>query len=179
MGNGIVQIRAYDPDDRESVIQLVAAFRVDLSALCGQKQMPDVASAAGELQEYLDNEYPVFVAIPETGSAPIGYLVCKVEEGTIWAESLFVSAEFRRCGVAARLYDEAEKLAHALGQETLYNWVHPNNDAIIAFLKTRGYDVLNLIEIRRRYDGDKEKGTLRVGNHDFAYGLASAEEEIT
>ena len=169
MTNGTIRVREYSPADRESVIQLVAAFRVALSSLRGHERKPDVSSAAGELQEYIDKMYPIFVATAGDEARNIGYLVCKVDGDTVWAESLFVSPEFRRRGVAGMLYDEAEKLAQARGQETLYNWVHPNNDAIIAFLKKRGYEVLNPIEVRRHRPGETTKTTLRVGNHDYAY----------
>ena len=168
MNNGKITIREYDEADRQSVIQLVAAFRVALSPLRGHEREPDVSAATDELHDYIDKAYPIFVATnEEVGN--IGYLVCKVDGDTLWAESLFVSPEFRRRGVAGMLYDEAEKLAQTRGQETLYNWVHPNNDAIIAFLKKRGYDVLNLIEIRQRRTGEETKATVRVGDHVYAY----------
>jgi len=169
MSDGSIKIREYGPADRESVIQLVAALRVALSSLHGHERMADVSSAEGELQEYIDKMYPIFVATAGGEARHIGYLVCKVDGDTVWAESLFVSPEFRRQGVAGMLYDEAEEIAQARGQETLYNWVHPNNGAIIAFLKKRGYDVLNLIEVRRHRSGEETTSTLRVGDHDYAY----------
>ncbi len=132
-------------------------------------RMPDAASAANELQEYIDKMYPIFVAAAAEQTDTIGYLVCKVDGDTVWAESLFVAPPFRRRGVAEMLYGKAEKLAQATGRQTLYNWVHPNNNAIIAFLKKHGYDVLNLIEIRQRRPGEKTEATLRVGDHDYAY----------
>ncbi len=169
MSNGSIRVREYGPVDRESVVQLVAAFRVALSSLRGREGKADVSSAEGELQEYVDKMYPIFVATVGKEEQHVGYLVCKVDGDTLWAESLFVSPEFRRCGVAGMLYAMAEELAQSRGQATLYNWVHPNNDAIITFLKKRGYDVLNLIEIRRRLPEEKTGATLRVGEHDYAY----------
>ena len=92
-----------------------------------------------------------------------------MDGNALWAESLFVTLEFRRRGLAGMLYNAAEQLAQSRGQATLYNWVHPNNHAIIAFLAKRGYDVLNLIEVRRRLPKEETEGTLRVGEHDYAY----------
>ena len=169
MSNVGITVREYGPDDRESVVQLVAAFRVALSALHGCEKAADTSAAEGELQEYIDKSFPVFVATAAGETPCIGDLVCKVDGDTLWAESLFVSPGFRRQGIAGMLYHEAEKLAHDRGQQTLYNWVHPNNDAIIAFLKKRGYDVLNLIEVRRRRAGEETAGVVRVGDHDYAY----------
>lgn len=165
-----IAVRPYTPEDGEAVTRLVAAFRVALLALTGRAVEPDLPAAAGELRDYLDKRYPLFVATAGDGPCPIGYLVCRIDGETAWAESLYVSPEHRRRGVAGRLYDAAEQIARALGQDTLYNWVHPHNDAIILFLKERGYDALNLVEVRRRYGGEEIRGTLRVGDHEFAFG---------
>ncbi|HDQ73095.1 MAG TPA: GNAT family N-acetyltransferase [Chloroflexi bacterium] len=162
-------VREYRPGDRDTVVQLIAEFRVALSALRGYDRQADVSQAESELQEYIDNRYPIFVATTVGEAESIGYMVYRVDGDTVWAESLFVSPEFRRRGVAGMLYDTGEKFAEARGQETLYNWVHPNNDAIIAFLKKRGYDVLNLIEVRRRRPGEEAAGVIQVGDHRYAY----------
>ncbi len=107
--------------------------------------------AKEELQDYIDNKYPIFI-VKDKENKVVGYLVCKVEEDIVWAESLYVLPEYRRRGgIASLLFNEAEKLAEKLGSDTVYNWVHPNNDRIIKFLEKRGYDVLNLIEIRKSW----------------------------
>ena len=98
-----------------------------------------------------------------------GYLVCRVEDTVIWAEQLYVSPNARRQGIASALYSKAEELAEELGGETTFNWVHPNNDIIIAFLKKRGYSVLNLIEIRRPWKNEASTKKITVGKHDFDY----------
>jgi ribosomal protein S18 acetylase RimI-like enzyme len=164
-----IQVRQYRPADQESVVRLVAEFRVVLSCLWGHERKPDLSSAEAELQEYIEKSYPIFVATSADEANAVGYLVCRMDGDTVWVESLFVAPRLRRRGIAGQLYQEAEKLAQDQGQETLYNWIHPSNDAIIAFLKKRGYDVLNLIEIRRRRAGEKPETTLKVGNHNFAY----------
>ena len=65
--------------------------------------------------------------------------------------------------------DKAEELAAAYGNDTVYNYVHPNNHGMITFLKSRGYTVLNLIEIRKPWKGEKLTQTIRVGEHEFDY----------
>ena len=57
----------------------------------------------------------------------------------------------------------------ARGETTVFNYVHPNNEAIIAFLKSKGYSVLNLIEIRKPYAGETVTGKMRVGDNEFDY----------
>ena len=55
------------------------------------------------------------------------------------------------------------------GEETVYNYVHPNNHRMIGFLRKRGYTVLNLVEIRKPYQGEKLTQTITVGEHEFDY----------
>jgi hypothetical protein len=68
-----------------------------------------------------------------------------------------------------KIYKEAEKIAEELGSDTVYNWVHPNNDKIINFLKRKGYDVLNLIEVRKPRPGEQNKHKIKVDKHEFNY----------
>lgn len=163
-----MSIRPAHPADLAALAPLVAAFRVALAALRGVKRPPDLAAAHEEAQAWFTGKrFPVFVA--EVEGVLAGYAVCKVEEGVVWAEQLYVAPAYRRRGIAGDLYAQAEALAAQHGSETLYNWVHPNNDAIIAFLRRRGYTVLNLVEVRRPRPGEDTAGTIQVGAHTFDY----------
>lgn len=51
-----------------------------------------------------------------------------------------------------------------MGQETVFNYMHLNNDRMIAFLRSKGYTVLNLIEIRKLYKDEKISTTIKVEN---------------
>lgn len=77
--------------------------------------------------------------------------------------------EYRRHGVASALHSQAEKIAATYGGDTVYNYVHPNNHRMIEFLRKRGYTVLNLIEIRKPYQGENLTQTIMVGEHEFDY----------
>jgi ribosomal protein S18 acetylase RimI-like enzyme len=163
-----VKIRSARPGDEEGLIPLIGEFRVTLARLRGVTQEMDLEAAEKELAGYREVSFPVFVA--ENGDGKIvGYLVCRVDGDVVWAESLFVSPESRRRGIGSALYAEAERLAQELGNDSVYNWVHPNNDTIISFLQNRGYSVLNLIELRRPRPGEKTKQQISVGKHEFEY----------
>jgi ribosomal protein S18 acetylase RimI-like enzyme len=101
-------------------------------------------------------------------------MVCRIEGDVVWAESLFVLPVWRRRGVGTELYAEAEGMAERLGGATVYNWVHPNNDGVIGFLRKRGYTVLNLIELRRPLPGEELGQGIAVGKNRFGYGSASS-----
>jgi ribosomal protein S18 acetylase RimI-like enzyme len=160
-------VRTLEPEDRLEVARLLAAFRVELAALRGRMRSLDVEAADCEIGEFLDRGYPLFVA--EEQGAKVGLLVCRVDGTTVWAEGMYVLPEHRRRGVGRALYAAAERLAASLGEPTVYNWIHPDNAAVIGLLCSMGYNVLNLIEVRRPYPEETPHGTLRVGAHEYRY----------
>jgi ribosomal protein S18 acetylase RimI-like enzyme len=164
----IFAVRRAAATDGEQLARLIAGFRVALAALKGRAEEPDAGKAVQELTGYLDAGYPIYVAALDSGKL-VGYLVCRVVDDVVWAESLYVDPAHRRQGIASALYARAEALAEARGTETVYNWVHPNNHAIIAFLRKRGYTVLNLVEVRRPYAKEHASLTIKVGEHEFDY----------
>ena len=119
------------------------------------------------MEEYLAAGFPVFAALVDGEYA--GYAVCRVEAQVVWVESLFVREAFRRRGVASALHSKAEALAASYGEDTVYNYVHPNNHRMIRFLRSRGYTVLNLIEIRKPYKDERPTQIITVGDHEFDY----------
>ena len=162
-----MKIRDYDFEDEQQVIQYISEFRVELSQLKSRDVKLDLVSAKEELHEYLRKEFPIFVAA-DAGTIS-GYLICRVDEDVVWTESLFVAPAYRHKGIASKLHAKAESLAMSLGGDTVYYWIHPNNDAIITFLRKHGYSVLNLIEIRGPWKGEVLSGKVHVGTHEFDY----------
>lgn len=154
--------------DKEKVSGLIAQYRVELKQFKGITTSPNLEQAKEEFEEYLDSQFPIFVA--EGGDKELlGYLVCRINNNVVWVESIFVTSSARGNGVATVLYKEAESVATELGNYTVYNWVHPNNDGMIAFLSKMGYNVLNLIEIRKPLRGETPTQKIRVGNHEYSY----------
>ncbi len=162
-----MEIRRLQTGGVEDAAPLAAAFRVALRSYRGIESAPDPAAGREELLEYLQKGWPVFLA--EEDGVPVGYLVCRVEEPCVWAESLYVSPAYRRRGVASALFRKAEELAASFGEDTVYNCVHPNNEGVLAFLRSRGYTVLNLIEIRKPYAGEALRTTIRMDGQVFDY----------
>ena len=160
-----MRVRPFETGDTESVAALVAAFRVEMARLRKRSAECDLQAAQRELDDYLSRGCHLFVA--HAGGAAIGYIVCRTEGSIVWAEQLYVEPSHRRRGVAGALFAEAEKLAEKRGSDTVYNWVDPENSPIIAFLAKHGYDVLNLVEIRRPRSGETPAGKVRVGRHKF------------
>ena len=164
--NLIVKIRSVQTGDEEGLIRLIAEFRVSLAELRGKVHPINLAAAKDELAEYAGKGFPIYVAESVT-AALVGYLVCRVDGDVVWAESLYIVPDYRRRGVGSALFAEAERLAQELGGDTPYNWVDPNNARIIRFLQKRGYNVLNLIELRRPQPGEELTQKISLGSHEF------------
>lgn len=161
-------IRLAGAEDEDKISELIAGFRVEIKALKGIIAAANTEQAREEFKEYMAANFPVFVAEDENKSL-LGYLVCRVDGDVVWAESVYVGPCLRRQGVGSQLYERAENLAKSLGGATVYNWVHPNNDKIILFLAKIGYDVLNLIELRKPLDKEVLTQKFRVGRHEYKY----------
>ena len=156
-----------DKDNAYSLAYLVVDFRKTLNSFKGYDSTIDVDEAVEELQYYLNKKYPVF-AISDNGRY-IGYGVCRIDDDVVWLESIYVRPEFRRQGIGKMLFEKAEAIAKEYGNDTLYQYVHPNNDRMLNFLKTNGYDVLNLIEIRKAYKDEEPEEKYTIGEHSYRY----------
>ena len=156
-----------DGTTAEKIVPLVAAFRVTLRSCKGIESEPDPEAAREEILDFLDRGYPVFAA--EHDGEAVGYIACRIEEPCLWVEHIYVSDGFRRHGAASLLFGKAEEIAGAMGEDTVYNYVHPNNEGMIAFLRSKGYTVLNMIEIRKPYGGEKLTTKIRVNENAFDY----------
>ena len=160
----IIQI---NKDNYYGLVYLVKDFRKVLAHLKGMKSESDEEDAIDELNYYLDNRYPIYV-ISENGKF-IGYCVCKIIEDCVWLESIYVIPEKRRKGVAGLLFDKAQEISKEYNNDTLYINVHPNNHEMLYFLKAHGYDVLNLIEVRKKWQDENLTTTYKIGDHEYNY----------
>ncbi len=162
-----MEIQQLSMENLDAAAQLVAAFRVELNSYKGIVSKEDVSAGREELLEYERTGYPVWVACLQ--GEIVGYVVCRVDAPCVWVESLFVKKQCRRIGIASALFAKAEDLAASYGEEMVYNYVHPNNDGMIAFLGKRGYSVLNLLEIRKPYTGERLTTKIQVQHNEFDY----------
>lgn len=151
----------------DEVAPLVADFRVTLRSYKGIESQPNIEAGKEEILDFLKSGYPIFAVEDEDVLA--GYIVCRIEEPCLWVEHIYVLNEYRRKGVATLLFEKAEEIARNMGGDTVFNYVHPNNDGMIQFLRSKGYTVLNLIEIRKPYKEEKLTTTIHVSKNIFDY----------
>jgi GNAT superfamily N-acetyltransferase len=164
-----MSVRQATPRDREALQELVLRFREEVRGYRPPSTRSfSLADAQAEVEEYVGEQYPLFVAEEAEGTI-LGYLVCRVQDDVVWAEQLYVVPGARRKGIGSALYEQAERLAAEIGSEAPYNWVDSANAPIIRFLKKRGYTVLNLLELRRPRSGEHVERRIKVGEEEFYY----------
>ena len=162
-----VKVVAIDEKNSYAITHMVAQFRVELAALKGRKEEADLEDADNEIKFYLSRQYPILAA--SISGKYIGYAVCRVDDDVVWLESIYVRKEYRRQGIASLLLETAEEIARQFGNDTLYIFIHPNNEAVINFLDKNEYNVLNLIEVRKKYKNEKTDTEYSIGNHKYNY----------
>ncbi len=106
MGHTIVQ---YQHSYQEASIRLIAKFRVSLRALKGCETEEDLKSAEEELEFYLGKKYPILLALGSNEDV-LGYIVIKIEDEIVWAESLYVSESSRQKGIGGIYIIKQKKL---------------------------------------------------------------------
>ena len=163
-----MRIRAAEPLDQDQLALLLADYHVTMCRFRGSAPPPDLLTAERELLSYRPDEYQIFLAELDE-STLVAFIICRIIVDRVSVEALYVMPEYRRQGVANLLYDRAEELAEELGGEPLTNWVHPNNDRFIAFLRKRGYLVLSQIELRKPRAGEGPLQQIKVGTNIFEY----------
>jgi len=154
-------------NNAEQSAELVAEFRVELKSYKGIIAKPNIKAGWEELLEYIDSDFPCFAAIQD--GEYVGYAVCRVEEPCVWVEAIYTRPKYRNQGIAIALLKKAEELANGYGEETVFNYVHPNNHKMISFLRHQGYTVINLIEIRKPFKEEVLTQKINVGEHIFDY----------
>jgi len=163
-----MNIILYNDDFRVKLVLLIAQNAISLAKLKNREKLVDLNGANEDLDYYLKRKFPIFLAINDNDKI-LGFTVCRIDDNVVWDELLYVIPEERRKGIASALFKKAEQVAIELGGNTLYNWVHPNNEKSIPFLKKHGYEVLNLIEVRKKYPNENLTQRIKVGKYEYKY----------
>lgn len=135
------------PKINHDFVKLVHEMRTVMNHLNKMDKQISVDDTELEAKSYFSENRQVFGIYQN--EELIGYSVLKTEEQVCWLDWIFVKPEHRGTNAASDLFDYSEKVAVALGSDQLYIWVHPDNHPMLKFLKKKGYDVLNLIEVKK------------------------------
>ena len=121
------------PGPTEDLINLVQQFQARLRELNHNPNPPAREEAMAEAAGYFGANRAVF-GLSLDGQL-IGFSALKTEDGVYWLDWLFVDPAHRGFDNASYLFDETERFVLARGEEQMYIWVHPDNHAMLKFLK--------------------------------------------
>ena len=172
--NDEIVIRLYEPEDHNQVAELLADFYYAMWRMKGRRQARNLESAIQDLSVRLNRKETVFVAA--VGDEIAGIQIAAAEP-IHRLECVFVSERFRRMGLARQLLDAAERKFEISENESFYVNVHPNNRGIIELLRSKGYDVLNLLEIRKRWPDERKYRQVRIMGQDYLYEMGDLIDE--
>lgn len=135
------------PKINQDFVKLVLEMRMVMERL--NKTTVEIShdDAALEAKSYFSENRQVFGIYQD--DELIGYSVLKTEDLVCWLDWIYLKPEYRGRNAASELFDYSEKVAKEIGSDQLYIWVHPDNHPMLKFLKKKGYDVLNLIEVKK------------------------------
>lgn len=162
-----VRVVSIDEKNAYGIYYMNIEFRKELAALRNYRCDADLESAQSEIGFYLSRRYPIYAA--SVNGAFVGYAVCRIDDDVVWLESVYVKKEYRNKGIATMLLKKCEEVAAEYGNETLYIYINPDNEQVIGLLNKNGYDVLNLIEVRKKYRDEKTDREYKIGDHTYKY----------
>jgi GNAT superfamily N-acetyltransferase len=149
----------------EELAALVQELRNVLNELGKNTSLCSLEEARAEAEEYFEPGHTVVGLFRE--NSLIGFAVVSVDDGVYWLSWLCVRPEYRGFFGASKLFDASEKIALEAGEDRLYIWVHPDNRRMLRFLKKKGYDSLNLIEVTKR--GRQTSREVEIFNNVLRY----------
>lgn len=138
------QLREFKPEDLQSVISI------------NLKCLPENYSSQFFLELY--ERYPKLFIVAELDERIVGYIMCRIETGISEFKrpifgvakkghivSIAVLPEFRRCGIAEKLIDQAMRGMVEYGATECYLEVRTTNDAAVGLYKKSGFETIRSI----------------------------------
>jgi len=153
-----VIIRETFKDDINDLAQLVLEFRKEHTQMLGGKCTLTLDEAVEEVKEHLDKEDSgYFVAVDSLSNQLIGFRRWELHEGFYFTRELYIIPDMRRQGIAKALIRHFEKWVLEKGQNIACISCVPHNVAMIMLARSEGYEILNMIEMRKDLTGKTKK----------------------
>ena len=99
---------------------------------------------------------------------PVGFLHLNMRGSTVcWIEDIFVSADYRRRGIASEAIGLAENLLKERGVKGVSMDVVPDNLPALRLYHRLGYDRLSIITVRKDFDEFETARTEEIAGLPF------------
>ncbi len=144
-----VKILEATKDHILALSHLVHAFWNEHASLLGRKSSVTLKDAEREVRKYLEMENAGYFIAVDNGEKIVGFRRWELHEDFYWTRELYVIPEMRMKGVARALIRHFEKWVLERGQDIACISCIPHNVAMIMLARSEGYDILNMIEMRK------------------------------
>ncbi len=138
-----MNIRSYQPEDRDAVIRLWRE--------CGLVA-PQNDSAKDIARKLKVN--PEWFLVGELEGEIIASCIAGYEGHRGWINYLAVSPAYQRRGLARQMMDETERLLRAAGCPKINLQIRSSNTEVIAFYKSIGFEIDDVVSMGKRLEAD-------------------------
>ena len=157
-----LEIREATEDDISELAKLVCEFWKEHTQLLGGEEEFTLEDCEKEARKYITMENAgYFLAIGSDGKI-VGFRRWELHDDFYWTRELYVVPEMRRKGVARALIRHFENWLLEKGQKIACISCIPHNIAMIMLARSEGYEILNMIEMRKNLTGDVPKPRSEV-----------------
>lgn len=143
-----IEIRKATIYDAEKLAPLIKRFWEEHSELLGEKKEYPLNKAFEEAKRNLTRKDSGYFIALHSGKI-IGFRRWELHDDFYFTRELYVLPEFRRKGVAKTLIRHFEKWLIEKGQDIACISCIPHNIVMIQLARSEGYDILNMIEMRK------------------------------
>ena len=162
-----IMIREALRDDTDNLALLLLAFSNEHSQMIGGKGSFTPDQAREEVKRNLrrqDSGY--FAALDSSSNQLVGFRRWELSDGFYFTRELYVIPDMRRQGVAKELVRHFEQWVLGKGQNIACISCTPQNIAMMTLARSEGYEILNMIEMRKALvddAGEPRSETKAVG----------------
>jgi len=144
-----IRIREVTKEDIENFAQLVLNFKNEHSHMIGGEGIFMLDDAMEEVRRYLARDDTGYFVALDSSDKLIGFRRWELHDDFYFTRELYIIPDARRRGIAKALVRHFEKWVIEKGQDIASISCTPHNIAMIALVYSEGYDILNMIEMRK------------------------------
>lgn len=144
-----IRIREATKEDIDNLAQLVLNFRNEHSRMIGGEGTFILDDAMEEVRRYLARDDTGYFVALDSSDKLIGFRRWELHDDFYFTRELYIIPDARRRGIAKALVRHFEKWVIEKGQDIASISCTPHNIAMIALAYSEGYDILNMIEMRK------------------------------
>jgi len=144
-----IRIREASKKDIRTLTQLVFEFRNEHSRMLGGGSNFTINDAKEEVERYMKMRDTGYFVAADSENRLLGFRRWELHDGFYFTRELYIIPNGRGQGIARELIRHFEKWVLKKGQDIACISCIPHNAAMISLARSEGYEILNMIEMRK------------------------------